>query len=118
MKSWARLPRNRTDCTATIGTRSDSWTEHPTEDFARSVERPWPRADGQDLEAVLDGWRPDLVVLDVMLPGRDGFALIDVIREWGDAKSGRPTTPRVIAASVGVKIEQLIPITPCRNEVL
>ena len=28
--------------------------------------------------------RPDLVVLDVMLPGRDGFALIDVIREWGD----------------------------------
>jgi DNA-binding response OmpR family regulator len=43
------------------------------------------RPDGDDLETVLDGVRPDLVVLDLMLPGRDGFALIDVIRAWGDA---------------------------------
>jgi two-component system OmpR family response regulator len=42
------------------------------------------RCDGAGLEEVLEGVRPDLVVLDVMLPGRDGFALIDVIREWGD----------------------------------
>jgi DNA-binding response OmpR family regulator len=42
------------------------------------------RRDGEELEEVLDGLRPDLVVLDVMLPGRDGFALLDVIREWGD----------------------------------
>ena len=42
------------------------------------------RCDGNGLEDVLDGLRPDLVVLDVMLPGRDGFELIDVIREWGD----------------------------------
>ena len=41
--------------------------------------------DGDCLEETLDGLRPDLVVLDVMLPGRDGFALIDVIREWGDS---------------------------------
>lgn len=41
-------------------------------------------SDGNGLERVLDGLRPDLVVLDVMLPGRDGFALIDVIRQWGD----------------------------------
>lgn len=25
------------------------------------------------------------MVLDVMLPGRDGFALIDVVRDWGEA---------------------------------
>src|ERR1700761_3915601 len=43
------------------------------------------RPDGDGLEGVLDGVRPDLVVLDVMLPGRDGFALIDVVRAWGDA---------------------------------
>ncbi|WP_066910746.1 response regulator transcription factor [Mycobacterium interjectum] len=41
--------------------------------------------DGDGLEDALDGLRPDLVVLDVMLPGRDGFALIDVVRDWGDA---------------------------------
>ncbi|MGB3480788.1 MAG: response regulator transcription factor [Mycobacterium sp.] len=40
--------------------------------------------DGGDLEEILDGYRPDLVVLDVMLPGRDGFTLIDVVRGWGD----------------------------------
>lgn len=43
------------------------------------------RADGFELETVLDGFRPDLVVLDVMLPGRDGFALINVVRDWGEA---------------------------------
>lgn len=42
------------------------------------------RADGGGLEDVLAAFRPDVVVLDVMLPGRDGFALIGVLREWGD----------------------------------
>ena len=42
-------------------------------------------SDGDGLEDSLGGLRPDLVVLDVMLPGRDGFSLIDVIRDWGDA---------------------------------
>lgn len=40
--------------------------------------------DGAELEKTLDGYRPDLVVLDVMLPGRDGFALVDVVRDWGE----------------------------------
>ncbi len=42
------------------------------------------RVDGRGLEDVLPAFRPDLVVLDVMLPGRDGFALIDVVRDYGD----------------------------------
>ncbi len=40
--------------------------------------------DGSDLEKTLDGYRPDLVVLDIMLPGRDGFTLMDVVRDWGE----------------------------------
>lgn len=43
------------------------------------------RPDGAGLEDVLEGFRPDLVVLDVMMPGRDGFELIDVVRDWGQA---------------------------------
>lgn len=43
------------------------------------------RVDGTDLERELQGFRPDLVVLDVMVPGRDGFALLAVVRRQGDA---------------------------------
>ncbi|OBI14142.1 DNA-binding response regulator [Mycobacterium sp. E2497] len=43
------------------------------------------RTDGTRLEEVLEGFRPDLVILDVMLPGRNGFELIDVVRDWGEA---------------------------------
>ena len=43
------------------------------------------RAHGLDLEQVLAGFRPDLVILDIMLPGRDGFRLLDVVREQTDA---------------------------------
>ncbi len=42
-------------------------------------------AHGNDLERELPGFRPDLVVRDVMLPGRDGFALLQVVRRYGDA---------------------------------
>jgi two-component system, OmpR family, response regulator len=43
------------------------------------------RGHGLDLEQVLAGFRPDLVILDIMLPGRDGFRLLEVVREHTDA---------------------------------
>ncbi|GAA5158618.1 response regulator transcription factor [Pseudonocardia eucalypti] len=38
------------------------------------------RPDGTGLERELTTFRPDLVVLDIMLPGRDGFTLLEVVR--------------------------------------
>jgi two-component system, OmpR family, response regulator len=43
------------------------------------------RSDGRSLEHDLLAFRPDLVVLDVMLPGRDGFALLGTVRRHSDA---------------------------------
>lgn len=41
--------------------------------------------DGTDFEARVDAFRPDLVVLDVMLPERDGFELARELRKRADA---------------------------------
>ena len=37
--------------------------------------------DGRDLETLLGSYGPDLVILDVMLPGRDGFEVMKSLRE-------------------------------------
>jgi len=39
-----------------------------------------PLAGGEGLMEALDAHRPDLVLMDIQLPGRDGFALLAEIR--------------------------------------
>ena len=41
--------------------------------------------DGSDLESRLPAFVPDLVILDVMLPGRDGFELLAAVRRRSTA---------------------------------
>jgi DNA-binding response OmpR family regulator len=43
------------------------------------------RPDGEGLERELAEYQPDLLLLDVMLPGRDGFELLTVARETSNA---------------------------------
>ena len=39
--------------------------------------------DGDEGVDVARRWEPDLVILDLMLPGRDGYAVLEAIREGG-----------------------------------
>lgn len=62
--------------------------------------------DGKELEAALGSFGPDLVVLDVMLPHRDGFELLSVVRRTSTAAvimlTARDATPdRVRGLSSG-----------------
>ena len=43
-------------------------------------------ADGDHLGSMLGTFNPNLVILDVMLPGRDGFALLGVVQ--GASRAG------------------------------
>ncbi|HET9342105.1 MAG TPA: response regulator transcription factor [Candidatus Eremiobacteraceae bacterium] len=42
-------------------------------------------ADGRAVGEVIDGWQPDVVLLDVMLPFADGFSLLPAIRSHTQA---------------------------------
>src|SRR4029077_16580999 len=54
------------------------------------------RESGDGLEALLAGRRPDLLLLDIQMPGRDGFALLAAAR---NSQGDQPL--KVVALSGG-----------------
>jgi two-component system response regulator ResD len=79
---------------------------------AEVVER-YLRRDGHDVQRVEDGaraieafdrWRPDLVVLDLMLPGMDGVEICRRIRERGQV-------PVIMLTARGEEVDKLIGLT-------
>ena len=59
-------------------------------------------ADGAQLMARLAGQRPDLVVLDLMLPGDDGLTLLRRLRDAGD------DLPVVMLTAKGDAVDRII----------
>jgi CheY-like chemotaxis protein len=53
--------------------------------------------DGDDALRLLDQTVPDLAVVDLLMPGLDGWGLIDAIR----ARGGRMATTRIVVMSAG-----------------
>ena len=39
---------------------------------------------GRSALDLLEEYRPDLVILDIMMPGLDGFQILDLIRQYSD----------------------------------
>jgi two-component system phosphate regulon response regulator OmpR len=63
-------------------------------------------ASGEQLMARLAGQRPDLVVLDVMLPGDDGLTLLRRLRDSGD------DLPVVMLTARGDGVDRIIGLEP------
>lgn len=51
-----------------------------------------PAADGYEALKVIEATKPDLVLLDLMMPYMDGWAVLEELRQW-------PTMPPVIITS-------------------
>jgi DNA-binding response OmpR family regulator len=58
-------------------------------------------ADGREAMALVVESEPDLVLLDVMLPGRDGFAILDELR------IARPTLPVIMVTARGAEEDRV-----------
>ena len=66
-----------TAATVLVVEDEDSFVEALTVGLRREGFRVHVARDGAEALAVFDAVRPDLVLLDVMLPGKDGFAVVD-----------------------------------------
>jgi two-component system response regulator MprA len=57
-------------------------------------------ADGDEAVAIAEDWRPDAMVIDVMMPGKDGLTALREMRADGD-----DSAVVVVSAKVGIEDE-------------
>ncbi|WP_353648620.1 response regulator [Nakamurella sp. A5-74] len=64
------------------------------------------RPDGTDLDEIAGDFRPELAVLDVMVPGVDGFRLAHRLRSISECAvvSSRPATTSPIACTASIPV--------------
>lgn len=55
--------------------------------------------DGEEGLQKIDAEKPDLILLDIMLPGIDGFEVLDRVRKHSDPKIAK--TPIVLLSNLG-----------------
>ncbi len=67
-----------------------------TETFTLLIAR-----DGQQAFQILETETPDIIILDILLPGMDGFEILKKIRE----KENFKTTPVVLLSNVGAQAD-------------
>jgi len=68
-------------------------------DYLRGVGLDFRHAgDGPSALAVAEAWQPDLVLLDLMLPGMDG---LEVYRRLRGARPGEPPLPVIMLTALG-----------------
>src|SRR6266705_4765581 len=66
-------------------------------------------ADGHTALRLADTWRPDLVVLDVMMPGIDG---LEVCRRLRDARGEQALLPVIMLTALGGEDDRVLGLEP------
>lgn len=59
-------------------------------------------ADGKEMRQILDEWRVDLIVLDLMLPGEDGLTLCR------DLRAGPSSVPIIMLTAKGDDVDRIL----------
>lgn len=58
--------------------------------------------DGNEAVSIAEGWRPDAIVIDVVMPGKDGLTAVREIRQM---EGGAEVGMLVVAATAGMESE-------------
>ena len=94
--------------------RADRLRVLVAEDFDESFHLTAMALEDEMVERARDGWealrllrrhRYDLILMDIHMPGLDGYSTIRAIREW-ETEAGKARTPIIILSSDGIETQR------------